>query len=51
MCLHYKALSHYFVADGLLKSVGKLHSRVYRVHRHGLCQYILEKVRPGGDQW
>jgi len=22
MCLHYKALSHYFVADGLLKSVG-----------------------------
>lgn len=22
MCLHYKALSHYYVADGLLKSVG-----------------------------
>ena len=24
MCLHYKALSHYYVADGLLKSVGKV---------------------------
>ena len=23
MSLHYKALSHYFVAEGLLKSVGK----------------------------
>ncbi|XP_068725631.1 rhophilin-2-B-like isoform X1 [Montipora capricornis] len=22
MCLHYKALAHYFVADGLLKSIG-----------------------------
>ena len=23
MCLHYKALSHFYVADGLLKSIGK----------------------------
>ena len=23
MCLHYEALSHYYIAEGILKSVGK----------------------------
>ena len=53
MSLHYKALSHYFVAEGLLKSVGKFicqagNSMGLSTHSKVVLNCFLKRAYNGG---